>query len=102
MFIFKILRARQSLTPVSMAIYLTMSHFIGYVVIKARPAANGNIGIDVNNSDLDGHAIQINHTPDGLWRPICCYTLVNTVYEIVKSSGRFANQPNPVPDLRMQ
>jgi len=78
------------------------SHFVSYVVIAARPTSYGSISIDINNRHLDGHAIEINNTPHRLRRSSRCYTLINAVYKIVKSSGGFANQPNPVPHLNIQ
>ena len=79
-----------------------VSNFISYVVIAARPAANSSVSININNSHLDGHAVEINNTPDRLWCSRRCYALINAVYEVVKSSGGLANQPNPVTYLHTQ
>ena len=73
------------LTSLDMAISLVLRHIIGHIAIMVRLAAS-DIAINVNNCHLDCHSIQIDHTPDRLWCSSCCYTLINVIYEVVKSS----------------
>ena len=69
-----------------MAACSRLHHVVSCVIIRARPTTNNIITVNINDSHLDCHSIQVNHTPDQLRRLTCRDTLINAVDEVVKSS----------------